>query len=108
MVKLEGIDTINDAYRLVGYEIHGDEKTHEPDAPPPLIDFTVKDIHGDVWGTVQDFSSGEMNELLEVYDPIEEDTYYIPFSEEIIKSIDEENRLILIDPPAGLKELNKK
>ncbi|MCP4217716.1 MAG: hypothetical protein GY765_23950, partial [bacterium] len=69
-------------------------------------EFIVKDINGLEWGRVLDISEAGLNKLIEVYQ--NDDIYYVPFTDSIVKSIDAEKRLIIIDPPDGLMDLNKK
>jgi 16S rRNA processing protein RimM len=116
IIKLKGIDSINEALMLVGYSVYAEtnEKSNDPDNPSEVSDgaeltgFLVKDLNGEQWGNVIGFETESFNELLEVQDENETDIYYVPFTETIIKKIDKEKRLILIDPPDGLKSLNKK
>lgn len=105
VIKFEGIDTINQAYKLIGYElfIPGD-----PDGE--LIDddvtgFSVIDMQGVEWGHVVELDDNGLNPVLEIQGA--DETYYVPFVEDIVKEIDMEAGIIRIDPPAGLMELNR-
>lgn len=104
-VKFKGIDSINDAFRLIGYSIHHPGETDANDDSLNVADFTVRDIQGKVWGAVTDIDTATLNKLLEVRG--DNATYYVPFTDAIVKEIDKENRRILIDPPEGLMELNE-
>lgn len=104
VLKFQHTSSINDALKLVGYSVFNPSETKEPEEN--FISFTVKDVDGLPWGIVKSFQSVGISQLLEVEDP-DGDIIYVPFSDEIIKSIDIEKRLVLIDPPRGLKELNK-
>jgi 16S rRNA processing protein RimM len=116
IIKLKGIDSINEALKLVGYTVYAEtnEKNNDPDNPIEVSDgaelagFLVKDLNGEQWGNVIGFETESYNELLEIQDENEAEIYYVPFTETIIKEIDKEKRLITIDPPDGLKSLNKK
>lgn len=116
VIKLKGIDSINEALKLVGYSVYAEtnEKSNDPDNPVEVSDgaeltgFLVKDLDGEQWGNVIGFETESFNELLEIQDENEADIYYVPFTETIVKEIDKEKRLITIDPPDGLKSLNKK
>lgn len=120
ILKLKGIDSINDALKIVGYSIYsnyaeGDEvKTEDPDvlsdayAISNLEDYRVNDVNGNRWGQVIYFDIDSPNPLLEIQDEEGNDVYYVPFTDTIIKKIDKISRLIIIDPPDGLKDLNKK
>lgn len=106
IVKFKNVDSINDALKLVGYSIYDPHTaTPEPD-DRQLLDFTVKDIHGLTWGKVIGLENETINELLEIIDG--EETYYVPFTESIVINIDKTDKIILIDPPAGLRDINKK
>jgi 16S rRNA processing protein RimM len=109
--KFAAIDSISDALRIVGYSVFSPEaETPEPGSTFEIedaVDFIVKDIGGQVWGEVTQTQSFGPNEILELTGA-DGDVIYVPFSDGIIKEIDEENRWIIIDPPAGLKDLNKK
>ncbi len=120
VIKFAGIDSINDALKLVGYSIcvEGIELPEPPENdqnahPQGTISFTVIDIRGEVWGTVEDIDDSSMNTLLEVRAPngeggSESEIRYVPFADGIVTKIDHQNKTITIDPPEGLKELNRK
>ena len=73
-----------------------------------MKDFMVKDMNGQLWGKVKNIEADNLNKLLEVQDEEKNDLYYVPFTDTIVKEINKEKGLIVIDPPDGLKELNKK
>ena len=104
LLKLKNINSISDAYRLVGYSIfkEGEPERKESNS---LLDFSVEDIHGRHWGKVEAFNPDSKNPLLEI--DSDGDTIYIPFSEDIVIKIDKKNRIITIDPPDGLMDLNR-
>ncbi len=104
VLKFQNVDSISEAYRLIGYAIY---REGEPDREQSrsLLDFTVEDINGHQWGTVTQFSLESRNPLLEI--DSEGDTIYIPFTDTIIVKIDKRRRIIVIDPPEGLMDLNK-
>ena len=117
VLKIKGIDTINDALKIVGYSIFSPKTEVEPSTMntdsdseyPELIDFIVKDVENDVWGRVIRIETGSINILLEIVpENGSDEIYYVPFADEIIREIDREKNIIIIDPPAGLKDLNKK
>lgn len=116
VIKLKGIDAINEALKLVGYSVYTEPGEKGNNANIPTTDsedaemdgFQVRDLNGEPWGHVTGFETGGYNKLLEVQDEDEPDVYYVPFTETIVKEIDREKRLIIIDPPDGLKSLNKK
>lgn len=112
MLKFEGIDTINDALTRVGYSIYSLENTPPSPAengPADLENFTVRDTAGDVWGKVTNLETTGLNELLEIRpEDGGPEPYYVPFTETIVKEINRDDGVIIIDPPDGLKDLNKK
>ena len=103
--KFKDTNTINDAFKLVGYSIYAN-KTDAPDTNTGIVDFLVKDMHGQVWGSVKNIESPGLNQLLEVETP-GGDIIDVPFTGSIVKEIDKEKKVILIDPPQGLKDLNQ-
>jgi 16S rRNA processing protein RimM len=103
--KFKDTNTINDAFKLVGYSIYAN-KTDTPDTNTGIVNFLVKDMHGQVWGSVKNIESPGLNQLLEVETP-GGDIIDVPFTDSIVKEIDEEKKVILIDPPQGLKDLNQ-
>lgn len=112
VMKFKEIDTINEAFKLVGYSIyvpnHKQADNDEKDTPEELEDFVVQDIKGRRWGKVKHGETDTLNPLLEVQDENDTEIYYVPFTETIVKKIDRQKRLIIIDPPEGLKDLNIK
>ena len=102
--KFSGIHSIHDALKLVGYSLYS--QAEEEETEESIIQFTVKDVDGQVWGVVKDLMESGLNQLLEVEDP-EGDVIYVPLSDAIIKSTDPQKKLIVIDPPEGLRDLNK-
>lgn len=112
VLKFEGIDTINDALTLVGYAVYGQENGHSSPMDTEFVElenFTVMDINGDLWGKVVNRETSGLNELLEVLaqDGTRE-LYYVPLTESIVKEINRDTGIIIIDPPDGLKDVNKK
>jgi ribosomal 30S subunit maturation factor RimM len=115
--KFVDTNTINDAYKLVGYSIYstkistspGNDMSTVTEQAAKGVEFTVKDVSGCVWGNVkhiETYGVYETNQILEVVGN-EGDVIYVPFSEGIVKKIDREKKIIFIDPPDGLKGLNK-
>jgi ribosomal 30S subunit maturation factor RimM len=103
--KFIAVDTINDALPLVGYSLYGNFQ--QKDTPKPgILDFLVKDLEGQVWGKVINIETSDFNQLLEVESP-QNEIIYIPAVDTIIKKIDKKKKIITINPPPGLKELNK-
>jgi 16S rRNA processing protein RimM len=104
ILKFKDTNAVNDAFKLVGYSVYSQSTvTFEDDS---IIEFTVKDDQGNLWGIVKNLEQAGLSELLEVEDP-EGDLIYVPFSEGIVKHIDTEKGEITIHPPEGLRDLNK-
>ena len=104
--KFNDTQTINDAFKLVGYSIYA-IPTNQPEIKnPTLVNFLVKDMEGHVWGSIKEIDVSGFNPLLEVETP-EGETIYVPFVDEIVRKIDEEKKILHINPPGGLKDLNK-
>jgi 16S rRNA processing protein RimM len=103
--KFKDTITINDAFKLVGYSIYTN-KTDAKNTNTDIVNFMVKDMQGYLWGSVKNIEPPSINQLLEVETP-GGDMIYVPFTDTIVKEIDEEKKIILIDPPDGLKDLNK-
>lgn len=106
VLKLKNINTINDALKLVGYTVFVSSVSQEQPGPKGITGFTVKDVNGDTWGEIISVETGDMINIMEIRDR-DDEVIYVPFDENIIKEIDGEERLVIIDPPEGLRELNK-
>lgn len=103
--KFKDTNTINDAFKMVGYSIYA-KKPDTQDTNTGIVNFMVKDMQGRLWGSVKNIQALGINQLLEVETP-EGNIIDVPFVDDIVKEIDEEKKVILIDPPDGLKDLNK-
>ena len=109
VVKFKDSHTIEDALRLIGYAIYcdtNDSETVIEEGPGRLIGFEVRDDQGIVWGTVTAVLEQPLNPLLEVTGDPGGEPILIPFTPAIIYEIRVVEKVVLIHPPAGLKELN--
>ncbi len=106
IIKFEGVNTINDALKLVGYSLEISNSNLNPENEQTFEKYEVMDMNGRIWGEVKGVKSFSHNQILEVGEG--DAVIYVPFTEEIVKKIDTKNHKILIDPPAGLKKLNVK
>lgn len=106
VVKFKDVNTINEALKLVGYSIYRIQTGERTGQNTGTTDFVVEDTGGHPWGKVKDMDAAGLNRILEVEDS-GGDIIYVPFADGIVKQIDEENKVIIIDPPNGLKGLNK-
>jgi 16S rRNA processing protein RimM len=111
IIALEGVDSMNDAEALAGAELRVPEGTlsrlpegsyyhHE------LIGCEVHRENGTVIGTVKGIE-GPTNGSTLVVDGRHGEVL-IPLASEICVSIDPKHRVIVIEPPEGLIELNEK
>jgi 16S rRNA processing protein RimM len=111
IVALEGVETMNDAEALAGAEL----KMAAASLPPlpektyyrhDLVGCEVQDTSGRVIGRVSDVEgpleqsrlvvAGERGEVL------------VPMVEGICVSVDPANRVIVVDPPNGLLDVNER
>lgn len=104
VLKFFGINSINEAYKLVGYSICSLSEPERKIECNSLIGFKVKNIKGDLWGTLENIRVSSLNIILEI--TYKNDIVYVPFND-IIK-INKKEKLIIIDPSEGLKDLNKR
>jgi 16S rRNA processing protein RimM len=108
LLKLKGIQTPEEAKSLVGgfLEI---EKEHLSQLPEgnyyifEIVGLEVKDTKGKMIGKVKEVISLPANDVYVVRG--EKRDYDIPAIREIIKSIDLKNKVMIIEPMAGLLEL---
>ena len=70
-----------------------------------IMNFMVKDVNDVFWGTVFDIKKFGLNVILEIKK--NHDTFYVPFDESIVIEIRKEEKLIILDPPEGLLNLNQ-
>jgi 16S rRNA processing protein RimM len=116
VMKFAGIDSIDDAEKIIGAEL----RIPEADLPAAeegsfytfhLRGCRVYAVHqsedgkGDYIGDVTDVVDGGGTQLLHVGSGSEETL--IPFAESIVKKIDLAARRIEVELPEGLRELNK-
>jgi 16S rRNA processing protein RimM len=110
VLKLRGIDTIEDAEKIIGAEVRiPADELPEPEEGSfytfQLKGCEVFTVDGEHVGTVIDVLDSGGTEILKV-DRGEEETL-IPFAHAFLKKIDVEGRRIEVDLPEGLRELNK-
>lgn len=104
IAKFDISNSINDALGLVGYDVYSREYKSEI-SPDSLEGYLVFDINGLSWGKVCKVDLSGPNKVIETFDGSE--YTIIPFSDSIILKINSSEKTILIDPPDGLKNLNK-
>jgi len=117
LIAFSGTGGISEALKLVGCSLWADGPSLKalaegaPEAAPERADewigFQVYDLQGECWGTVRSQPQFSLNQLLEVEDVSTGKTVYVPWHESLVVRIDRRARTIIIDPPAGLRDLNK-
>lgn len=104
VAKFDLSNSINDALRLVGYEVFVKESPKDGSIPD-IEGFSVFDINGVGWGVVSRVDLPGPNRLMEVFDGI--NYIMVPFDDSIVIKIDEKEKKVVLDPPEGLRDLNK-
>ena len=109
VLKFRGVDTISDAHRLAGAEVRVPLRERAPLEPgeyyqSDLLSCAVTDRRtGASLGRVIGWQEGGGSGLLQV-----EGGLLIPFVRAICVEIDPAAKRIVVDLPAGLKELNQR
>lgn len=105
LLKFFNINSIGEAFQLIGYSMYGSGFEDKGSYAESIIDFRVKDINNVSWGAVVDIKRFGLNVILEIKKGNE--IIYVPYNEKIVIDIMNEERMIIIDPPEGLLSLNK-
>ncbi len=109
VIKLSGIDTIDEAEKHVGSTLEVSmDKIGDASAPDKLLPFQaigaeVRLPGGEVVGTVTDMLLGPGQDCLIVERDAEQ--LIIPNVPEVVVNVDVEKKIIEIDPPDGLLDL---
>ena len=107
-VLFEGIDSIDEAEKIVGcYCLAANEDLpsfESIDEPQLLLGFEVNDVESGLLGEVEEVLMGCAQALLVVQGPYGE--VMIPVVEEFLVDIDDVQRSITVDIPAGLIGMN--
>jgi ribosomal 30S subunit maturation factor RimM len=107
IIIFSGAHSISEALRLVGSSLYADVAVPELKREEGMLGFQVFDTQGDCWGTVKAQPQFSLNQLLEIEDAATGETVYVPWHESLVVRIDRRARTMVIDPPAGLRDLNK-
>ena len=107
IVAFSGAHNIGEALRFVGCTLWADVPAAEAETLEGFLNFRVFDLQGEYWGTVESQSHFSLNQLLEVKDAGTGETVYGPWHESLVVRIDRPGKTLVIDPPAGLRDLNK-
>ncbi|MFO7866114.1 MAG: ribosome maturation factor RimM [Candidatus Aminicenantes bacterium] len=110
LLKLEGVNSIEEAGLLAGAEVLVPESVLFPTEPGEyyhfqLIGCAVLTVEGSEAGEVTGIIPAGGNDLLQVRQDQRE--VLIPFSENICVEVDIPGKRIIIDPPEGLLDLNE-
>jgi ribosomal 30S subunit maturation factor RimM len=107
IVAFSGAHTIGEALRFVGCTLWADAPEAASEPPDGYLGFRVFDLQGECWGTVESQSHFSLNQLLEIKDAASGATIYVPWHDSLVVRIDRPAKTLVIDPPAGLRDLNK-
>ena len=105
VIKFREINTIEEAFKLVGYSLFGSGSEIQQPTPDSILNYQVKDINEKKWGIVTRMIQEGPNTLLEIQ--LGDKTFLVPFHPSIVLETDHNELSILIDPPEGLMELNQ-
>ncbi|MDO3390764.1 ribosome maturation factor RimM [Bacteroides sp. ET489] len=110
LMKLEGIDTAERARMFTNVEVYFPIKHAEQVAPDELtwnyfVGFRMEEIHHGHLGEVTDVDDSTLNTLFIVDRQGEE--LLIPAQEDFIVDIDQQHKVITVDLPQGLLNLNE-
>lgn len=114
LVKLQAVDTQEEARKFVNKEIYGlrsdlENYYDDPDSQlvSDFINFNIVDRRLGKIGVVRDVDESTANVLF-VVETNDGETVYIPVAEEFIESIDDDSQTIATLLPDGLVDLNRK
>lgn len=116
LVKLQGIDSEADARPFVNKEIYAlksdledylpeDDEHEDGGYADDFIGYAVKDADsGKILGEITDLDLSTVNALFILES--EEGKIFIPVADEFIDSIDEDNKVMVMNLPEGLVDIN--
>jgi 16S rRNA processing protein RimM len=107
IVTFSGAHSISEAFRLVGSSLYADVPEAKRVRTASMLGFRVFDLQGNCWGTVIAQPQFSLNQLLEIEDAVTGETVLVPWHESLVVKIDRRAKTMSIDPPAGLRDLNK-
>lgn len=100
LVRLSGIETIDDAQEICGRDLYLEGDQEEIDDQPDLIGFVVKDQNSTTIGPILEIVDFSGNICISVKK--ESDNIYIPLHEDLILEIDRKKKVIILELPQGL------
>jgi ribosomal 30S subunit maturation factor RimM len=107
IITFSGVTSIHEALKIVGYSLYADLGVAKEKRQATVVGFSVFDGQGNCWGKVKAQPQYSLNQLLEVEDGQTGETFYVPWHDSIVKKIDRRSKTIHIDPPEGLRDLNR-
>jgi len=107
VIAFSGAHSIGEALRFVGCSLYAEVPAAKTSRAGSMIGYQVSDLQGNCWGTVKAQPRFSLNELLEIEDPGSGRTVFVPWHESLVVRIDRRAKTMVIDPPAGLRDLNK-
>lgn len=105
--RLGGVKTKEEADALKGVKLYA-EREKLPDLPDDeyyysdLIGLDVYDTGGTLLGRVKDVMNHGAADLLEIKGPASQNTILMPFTKEVVPTVDLTQGRIVADPPEGL------
>lgn len=103
LVKLEGVDTYEDAEEMVGQAVYAPADLFEPEeaeGPEALLGWTLADENGQALGTIEDYEDIPGNPCLYIH--TEKGQTMLPLHEDLILDLDESRKIIRMRIPEGL------
>lgn len=86
------------------YELNEDDLLYEDD----VIGFSVVDAdNNEILGTVSEIDTNTINTLLIVKRLTTDETFFIPFVDDFVQDIDSKCKVIMVNLPDGLIDLNE-
>ncbi|WP_153394856.1 ribosome maturation factor RimM [Ornithinicoccus halotolerans] len=109
LLAFEGVTDRTGAEALRGTRLLAEELDEDEDEgwyEEELLGLAVVDTTGTVLGEVSGLHTRQVQDLLEVR-LVGGGTVLVPFVEELVPEVDEEQGRVVVDPPAGLLELGE-
>jgi len=110
VVKFEGVNTREEAEALNGMELFIDRaklpETDEEDEfyISDLIGMAVHNEMGELLGKVQDVPNFGAGDMIEINPTGSSNTYYLPFTQDVVPDIDFEKKILTVIPPQEVSE----
>jgi 16S rRNA processing protein RimM len=107
IISFSDVNSINAALKIVGYSLYADLPVVKKKRLATVLGFSVFDGQGNCWGKVKAQPHYSFNQLLEVEDAQTGEICFVPWHDSIVKKIERRAKIIVIDPPQGLRDLNR-